>query len=47
MSEVVGLFELLDLRVHHVVISPHYRDATDNGNPAGHGRGHEKAHANM
>jgi hypothetical protein len=32
VSEVVRLIELLDLRLQCVVISPHYEDATDNGN---------------
>jgi hypothetical protein len=30
VSEVAGLIELLDLRLHCIVISPHYGDATDN-----------------
>jgi hypothetical protein len=29
------LFDLLDLRSHHVVISPHYVEATDVGTPTG------------
>jgi hypothetical protein len=37
---VVGLFELFDVRMYRVVISPHYGDATDDGNPIGHARGH-------
>jgi hypothetical protein len=31
----IKLIRLLNLRVHHMVISPYYGDATDDGNPAG------------
>jgi hypothetical protein len=36
-QEVVGLLELLDLRVHHIVTAPFYKngDATNDGTPAG------------
>jgi hypothetical protein len=37
-TDWVRLIELLDLRLHRVVTSPHYGDGTNDGTPAGKNR---------
>jgi hypothetical protein len=34
----IRVIELLDLRLHRIVIYPHYGDTTDDGTPAGQNR---------